>query len=145
MPDFQFYNTNLVVKNAKNWSLNWQNWRFKCQIKWCFKCQKCCLTFIKWTPGGDCKSQSKRSAVWYNNNIILDFVESLGQRSNCKLVQQDRSTICFKTCGIGSLFWRVGRGCKVTLVSKLYILTIVCRLHIGFPHLNVSYSHLHEI
>ena len=34
-------------------------------------------------------------------------------------VKQDRFTTCFKTCGTGSLFWRVGRRCKVTLVPML--------------------------
>ena len=28
--------------------------------------------------------------------------------------KQDRFTTCFKTCGTGSLFWRVDRGCKQT-------------------------------
>ena len=35
------------------------------------------------------------------------------------LSKQDRFTACFKTYGTGSLFWRVGRRCKVTLVPRL--------------------------
>ena len=30
------------------------------------------------------------------------------------LTKQDRFTTCLKTCGAGSLFWRMGRGCKQT-------------------------------
>ena len=35
-----------------------------------------------------------------------------------KQLEQDRFTTCFKTCGTGSLFWRVGRVCKVSLVPS---------------------------
>ena len=35
-------------------------------------------------------------------------------------IKQDRFTTCFKTCGTGSLLWRVGRVCKVPLVPRLW-------------------------
>ena len=39
---------------------------------------------------------------------------------NCiKVQKQDCFKTCFKTCGTGSLFLRVGTGCKVILVPRL--------------------------
>ena len=44
--------------------------------------------------------------------------QSLEIRPAPSPVKQDRFTTCFKTCGTGSLFCRVG-GCKVPLVPRL--------------------------
>ena len=47
---------------------------------------------------------------------ILQFFANL---KKAEKVKQDRFTTCFKTCGTGSLFWRVGRRCKVPLCQDL--------------------------
>ena len=59
---FQFHKISAFLK-PKNCHWFWQNWCYECQIfetkKWCLKCQtvvlkKCqrgCLSFMKWTPG----------------------------------------------------------------------------------------------
>ena len=64
----------------------------------------------------DPKCFSTGSACFGKNQFFCSNGRSI---LNLFQVKQDKFTTCFKTCGTGLLFWRVGRVCKIPLVPRL--------------------------
>ena len=68
---------------------------------------------------GKWKGYLMKGFLRYVNTSLCFYIISVPWNLDQFKFKQDRFTTCFKTCGIGSLFWRVGRRCKVDLVPRL--------------------------